>query len=93
MVYQIVKNEVKPGARAEYAVVSREFCEAMAAFGALSAKVLFDEADENSVVNITVWKDRAEMDAFMASGIPESFYPRLMPWFMGNETMILTEQL
>ena len=40
MVYQIVKNEVKPGTRAEYAAVSREFCEAMVAFGALSAKVL-----------------------------------------------------
>ena len=33
------------------------------------------------------------MDAFKASGIPEGLYPRLLPWFLGNEAMILTEQL
>lgn len=93
MVYQIVKNRIKPGCRAYYIPISREFCDAMVKFGAESAQVLCDDTDESLVVNITIWKDRTRMDDFMASGIPEQFYPRLLPWFEGNETMILTEQL
>lgn len=91
MLYQIVKNTIKPSTQADYATVSKEFCAAMVQFGAASAKVLYDESDENTVVNITIWSDRNEMDAFMGSGIPEQFYPRLLPYFAGNETMILTE--
>lgn len=93
MVYQIVKNRIKPGTRELYSSISREFCDAMVKFGAKSAQVLFDDADENVVVNITVWKDRSQIDGFMASDIPGTFFPRLEAYFNGNESMILTEQV
>ena len=93
MIYHIVKNTVKPGTRKDYGLISREFCDAMEHFGAASAKVLFDEQDETTEVNITLWSNREKLEAFLNSGIPQRFYPRLLPYFDGNTELVLTEEL
>ncbi|MCQ2558425.1 MAG: antibiotic biosynthesis monooxygenase [Oscillospiraceae bacterium] len=91
MYYHIVTNNIKPGTREAYTVISKEFCAAMVEFGAQSAITLYDEQNPDSVVNITIWADKAQQQAFMASGIPEQFYPRLGPYFAGNADWYLTE--
>jgi len=87
----IITNHVKPGHKAEYIAVSRDFSAALVdGAGCLEAKV-YDVLNSNDVINFQIWPDQETAMAVTKTKAFSDFKPLLEPHFDGNERVFLQE--
>lgn len=93
MITQIITNKIKEGTKEDYIKVSKAFCEAVVARdGCLDAKVYEDTQSDTSVVNIVRWNSLEEAEALNRSATFREFIPQMIPYFAGNDTIVLIER-